>query len=55
LEAGRSKLARSKLRRWEDEKVGRWESEMKGLSAGGLGANWHRAERIGSRLKANKS
>jgi hypothetical protein len=28
---------------------------MKGLSAGGLGANWHRAERIGSRLKANES
>jgi hypothetical protein len=38
----------------EVEKVRRWEGEMKGLSAGGLGANWHRAERMGSKLKGGK-
>jgi hypothetical protein len=38
----------------EVEKVRRWEGEMKGLSAGGLGANWHRAERMGSKLKGER-
>jgi hypothetical protein len=38
----------------EVEKVRRWEGEMKGLSAGGLGANWPRAERMGSKLKGER-